>query len=45
MNLLRIEQIAVDEQYRLQPGTHVTILHCKAAEETAAQRALQDPIP
>jgi hypothetical protein len=45
MNLLRIEQVVVDGQYKLQPGTHVKILHGKAAEEPTAQRALQDPIP
>jgi membrane fusion protein, multidrug efflux system len=45
MNLLRIEQVVVDEQYKLKPGTHVTILLGRAAEEAAAQSALQDPIP
>jgi multidrug efflux system membrane fusion protein len=39
------EQVVVDGQYKLQPGTHVTILHGKAAEEAAAQDALQAPIP
>jgi membrane fusion protein, multidrug efflux system len=39
------EQVVVDGQYKLQPGTHVTILHGKAAEEAAAQEALQAPIP
>src|SRR5258708_9776355 len=39
------EQVVVDGQYKLQPGTHVTILHSKAAEEAAAQDALQAPIP
>src|SRR5207253_3230334 len=31
------EQVVVDGQYKLQPGTRVTILHGKAAEEAAAQ--------
>ncbi len=39
------EQVVVDGQYKLQPGTHVTMLHGKAAEEAAAQDALQAPIP
>jgi membrane fusion protein, multidrug efflux system len=39
------EQVVVDGQYKLQPGTHVTILHGKAAEEAAAQNAQQAPIP
>jgi membrane fusion protein, multidrug efflux system len=39
------EQVVVDGQYKLQPGTHVAILHGKAAEEAAAQDALQAPIP
>jgi multidrug efflux system membrane fusion protein len=39
------EQVVVDGQYKLQPGTHVTILHGKAAEEAAAQSAQQAPIP
>jgi membrane fusion protein, multidrug efflux system len=39
------EQVVVDGQYKLQPGTRVTILHGKAAEEAAAQDALQAPIP
>ena len=39
------EQVVVDGQYKLQPGTHVTLLHGKAAEEQAAQDALQAPIP
>ncbi|WP_407181266.1 efflux RND transporter periplasmic adaptor subunit [Bradyrhizobium sp. STM 3562] len=39
------EQVVVDGQYKLQPGTHVTILHGKAAEEAAAQDAMQAPIP
>jgi multidrug efflux system membrane fusion protein len=39
------EQVVLDGQYKLQPGTHVTLLHGKAAEEEAAQDALQAPIP
>ena len=39
------EQVVVDGQYKLQPGTHVTILHGQAAEEAAAQSAQQAPIP
>jgi multidrug efflux system membrane fusion protein len=39
------EQVVVDGQYKLQPGTPVTILHGQAAEEAAAQSAQQAPIP
>lgn len=39
------EQVVVDGQYKLRPGTHVVALHGKAAEEAAAQDALQAPIP
>lgn len=39
------EQVVTDGQYKLQPGTHVTILTGKAAEEAAAQSAQQAPIP
>ena len=39
------EQVVVDGQYKLQPGTHVTTLHGQAAEEAAAQSAEQAPIP
>jgi multidrug efflux system membrane fusion protein len=39
------DQAVVDGQYKLQPGAHVTILHGKAAQEEAAQDALQAPIP
>src|ERR1700688_439889 len=39
------EQVVVDGQYKLQPGTHVTMLHGNAAQEAAAQDALQAPIP
>lgn len=39
------ERVVVDGQYKLRPGTHVVSLHGKAAEEAAAQDALQAPIP
>jgi membrane fusion protein, multidrug efflux system len=39
------ERVVVDGQYKLQPGTRVTLLRGKAAEEAAAQDALQAPIP
>jgi membrane fusion protein, multidrug efflux system len=39
------EQVVVDGQYKLRPGTHVTVLHGQAAEEAAAQSAQQIPIP
>jgi membrane fusion protein, multidrug efflux system len=39
------EQVVTDGQYKLQPGVRVTILHGRAAEEAAAQSALQAPIP
>ena len=39
------EQVVIDGQYKLQPGTHVTILTGKAAEEAKAQSAQQAPIP
>jgi multidrug efflux system membrane fusion protein len=39
------EQVVIDGQYKLQPGTRVTMLHGKAAQEAAAQDALQAPIP
>jgi multidrug efflux system membrane fusion protein len=39
------EQVVVDGQYKLQSGSHVVILHGKAAEEAAAQSAQQIPIP
>jgi membrane fusion protein, multidrug efflux system len=39
------EQVVIDGQYRLQPGTHVRPLHGKAAAEAAAQSAAQDSIP
>ena len=39
------EQVVVDGQYKLQPDTHVTMLHGKAAQEAIAQSAQQAPIP
>lgn len=39
------EQVVVDGQYKLQPGSQVTILHGKAADEAAAQNAQQVTIP
>ena len=39
------EQGVVDGQYKLQPGTQITILHGQAAEEAAAQSRQQAPIP
>src|SRR5437588_561359 len=39
------EQVVVDGQYKLQPGTPVTLLHGKAAQEAIAQTAQQAPIP
>lgn len=39
------ERVVVDGQYKLQPGSHVTILHGKAAAEAAAQSAQQIAIP
>jgi multidrug efflux system membrane fusion protein len=39
------EQVVTDGQYKLQPGTQVTILTGKAAEEAKAQSAQQAPIP
>jgi multidrug efflux system membrane fusion protein len=39
------EQVVVDGQYKLQPGSKVTVLHGKAAEEAAAQSAQQIQIP
>jgi membrane fusion protein, multidrug efflux system len=39
------EQVVVDGQYRLRPGTQVTVLHGHAAQEAAAQTAQQAPIP
>src|ERR1700678_1439290 len=39
------ENVVVDGQYRLQPGTHVRILHGKAADEADMQSAVQQAIP
>jgi multidrug efflux system membrane fusion protein len=39
------EQVVVDGQYKLQPGTRVRLLHGQAAREAIAQSALQAPIP
>jgi multidrug efflux system membrane fusion protein len=39
------EQVVVDGQYKLKPGTRVTLLTGKAAEEAEAQTAQQAPIP
>jgi multidrug efflux system membrane fusion protein len=39
------EQVVIDGQYKLQPGTSVTVLHGQAAEQAAAQSAKQAPIP
>src|ERR1700749_1693375 len=39
------ERVVVDGQYKLKPGVHVTLLHGKAAQEEAAQDAMQAPIP
>ena len=39
------EQVVADGQYKLQPGVRVVALHGKAAQEEAAQDALQAPIP
>jgi multidrug efflux system membrane fusion protein len=39
------EQVVTDGQYKLLPGTHVTILTGQAAEEAKAQSAQQAPIP
>jgi multidrug efflux system membrane fusion protein len=39
------ESVVVDGQYKLQPGSHVTILRGAAAAEAAAQSATQAGIP
>jgi len=39
------EQVVVDGQYKLQPGSLVTVLHGTAAQEAAAQSAEQAQIP
>jgi multidrug efflux system membrane fusion protein len=39
------EQVVVDGQYKLQPGTHVRVLTGKAADESNMQSAVQQAIP
>jgi len=39
------EQVVIDGQYKLQPGTRVALLHGQAAQEAMAQSAQQTPIP
>jgi multidrug efflux system membrane fusion protein len=39
------QQVVIDGQYKLQPGTRVTMLHGQAAQEAIAQSAQQAPIP
>jgi multidrug efflux system membrane fusion protein len=39
------ERVVVDGQYKLEPGTHVTVLQGTAAQEAAEQSAQQAPIP
>lgn len=39
------ERVVLDGQYKLKPGSHVTILHGKAAAQAAAQSAEQIAIP
>jgi membrane fusion protein, multidrug efflux system len=39
------ERVVVDGQYKLLPGTHVTILQGEAADEAALQQAQQATIP
>jgi multidrug efflux system membrane fusion protein len=39
------DQVVVDGQYKLQPGSRVTILHGKAAQEAIAQSVGQADIP
>jgi membrane fusion protein, multidrug efflux system len=39
------ERVVVDGQYKLQSNAHVAILHGKAAQEAAAEDAMQTPIP
>lgn len=39
------EKVVVDGQYKLRPGSHVVVLHGKAAAQAAAQSAQQIPIP
>lgn len=39
------ETVVVDGQYKLQPGTHVRVLHGKAAREADLQSAVEKAIP
>jgi membrane fusion protein, multidrug efflux system len=39
------EQVVVDGQYKLQPGSRVTVLHGKAAQQAISQSAQQADIP
>ncbi len=39
------DEVVVDGQYRLRPGSHVTLLHGKAAREAEAQSRQQMEIP
>jgi multidrug efflux system membrane fusion protein len=39
------ERVVVDGQYKLQPGSRVSVLHGKAAQEAATQNAQQIVIP
>lgn len=39
------ERVVVDGQYKLEPGAHVAVLQGKAAQEVAAEDAMQTPIP
>jgi multidrug efflux system membrane fusion protein len=39
------ENVVVDGQYRLQPGTQVQELHGKAAEQANLQSAVEQAIP
>jgi membrane fusion protein, multidrug efflux system len=39
------EQVVVDGQYKLQPGSRVTVLHGKAAQQAIAQSTQQADIP
>src|ERR1700739_537524 len=39
------ETVVVDGQYRLQPGTHVTILQGQAAQEANMQSAVEQALP
>jgi multidrug efflux system membrane fusion protein len=39
------ENVVVDGQYRLEPGTHVQILQGKAAQDANLQSAVEQAIP